>query len=476
MKRQPLTGSIARDEAVLKSDVGAVMCVPIAVDGRTEGAIYLARPQPGQVFTERELEAVGAITQLFALRRRPAVSRTASVEPHGDTVAAKAKAEAAEQKLNEAREDVRSLTERIHGLEGEALKLKQQIEIEKQNAVEAKREAERGRTEASKLEQGLHKTDEDVKKLKEALARAEDERSKLKESLKSHDEDRKQKTIEIEKLRDALKQNENDREALRNEIADHVRSGQEREDDIARLQQELDAVRAEATSTREGLEKAVADQLASSDALKQAMRATVPPMLADHVEGAAAEGRSLVTDVTQGPLAALYITLFGFDSWAARVDGAAVKRRLDHFCNSISLRARANGGRVQQVMGHAHLVMFPADAAAVRAAVRCALEIASLVPLEDDVGVASAMHVGASSSGFFGEGDSATLVEAGEALLVARGVAHVAHEPSFFATSTVQKLVAGDPAFAFAMAGPAAVVGGPTVLLYRVSAAEGGDG
>jgi hypothetical protein len=126
------------------------------------------------------------------------------------------------------------------------------------------------------------------------------------------------------------------------------------------------------------------------------------------------------------------------------------------------------------VLGHAHLIVFGSDAASVRAAVLCGLEIASLVPTEAGVGVASAMHVGSLSSGFFGEGDSATLVETGEALLVSRGVAALAHEPAFFATGAVQKLVAGDNAFTFAMAGPAAIVGGPTVVLYKVSSAEGG--
>src|SRR6185437_5542436 len=136
---------------------------------------------------------------------------------------------------------------------------------------------------------------------------------------------------------------------------------------------------------------------------------------------------------------------------------------------------------VQQVLGHAHLIVFGSDAASVRAAVLCGLEVASLVPTDasggSDVGVVSALHVGALSSGFFGEGDSATLVETGEALLVSRGVAALAHEPAFFATGAVQKLVAGNSGaevFTFAMAGPAAIVGGPTVVLYKVSSAEGG--
>ncbi len=472
MRREP----ISKDESVVKSDVGAVMCVPVLVDGQSDGAVYLARPSPGQVFTERELEAVSAVTQLFALRRRRSQKAAYDFEPHGDIVTARAKAEAAEEKLREAQSDVRSLTERIHGLEADALKLRQQIDIEKQNAVEAKREADRGRAEAHKLEQGLHKTDEDVKKLKDALVRSEEERQRLKETLK-------ERNAELDKLRDAVKQSEADQEQLRSEIADHVRRGQAGDDDLKarldQLEQERaahEATKKEADEMRDGFEKAVAEQAATVESLKQAMRATAPPMLADHVEGAAVEGKPLVTDVATGTIAALYITLHGFDAWAQSAEPAAVKKRLDHFCNSVALRAKANGGRVQQVLGSAHLVVFPADAASVRAAVRCGLEIESLVPVEDGVGVGCALHVGGSSSGFFGEGDSATLVEAGEALSVARGVGALAHEPLFYATQAVQKLVTGDPTFAFAIAGPAALVGGPTVLLFRVSSAEGAGG
>jgi class 3 adenylate cyclase len=241
-------------------------------------------------------------------------------------------------------------------------------------------------------------------------------------------------------------------------------------------------------ATQQSLDKATenfTDQAMALEALRAAMRATVPPMMADHVEGAASEGHSLVTDVTTEPAAALYITLHGFDGWALTADAQSVKRRLDHFCTAVALRARANGGHVQQVLGHAHLLVFGADAASVRSAVRCALEIAAIVPQESPaassvsgigaaspVGVVSALHVGLSSSGFFGEGDSATLVETGEALLVARGVSALAHEPVFYATSAVQQLVTGDPAFALALLGPAAIFGGPQVMLYRVTATD----
>lgn len=475
LKREPLT----MDEAVVQSDVGAVMVSPVMVDGQAEGVIYLARPLPSPVFTERELETVAAVTQLFALRQRTpeavAVESVDTVEPHGDTLALQAKAEAAEERLREAQADVRGLTERIHGLEAEALKLKQQIEIERQGAVDARREAERGRLEATRLEQGLHKTDEDVKKLKDGLARADEDRARLRESLRTAEEERRARTTELERLKEALQAHERDKESLRSDLANRVRTAQERDDELQRVTAELARLLAETGSVREELqrarsERAVAEEAkaAAYDALRASMRSVVPTSVAEHIE-ASADGAALVTDVAVRPVAALFLSLRGFDGWAVQADPAEVKRRLDHFCNSVALRARANGGRVEQVLGHSHLVLFPADATSVRAAIRCGIEIAALVPTEDGIGVVSALHVAPSAAGFFGEGDAATRVEAGEAVLVSRSVAlMLAHEPAFYVSDAVQKLVAGDPAFSLAILGPAALVGAPSVVLFKV--------
>jgi class 3 adenylate cyclase len=240
------------------------------------------------------------------------------------------------------------------------------------------------------------------------------------------------------------------------------------------LSGELARVQSAAASSRESLERLLAERAAVGDALRAAVRASVPPTIVEHIEATVA-GAPVVTDVAVRPVAALYVTLRAFDAWAAKAPAAEVKKRLDHYCNSVALRARANGGRVEQVLGHMHLLLFPSDAASVRAAIRCGLEIASLVPEEQGVGVASALHVSTSAAGFFGEGDTATRVEVGEAVMVSRGVASLAHESSFFVTDAVQKLVGTDPAFTLAMAGPAALVGGPTVQLYKVIVPDGGS-
>jgi class 3 adenylate cyclase len=207
------------------------------------------------------------------------------------------------------------------------------------------------------------------------------------------------------------------------------------------------------------------------------MRASRRPLLAEHVETSAAEQWALATDAAMRPVAALFVTMRGFDAWAARAAPDDLKRRLDLFCTSIALRARANGGRIDQVLGHAHLVLFSDDSGSVRSAVRCGLELAALVPPFAPEGggvvaVMSALHVGGSSTGFFGDEETATHVEAGEAVRVARGLTGTVHVPGFYVTDAVQRLVAGDPAFALALAGQAAIVGGPTVGVFRVMTSE----
>jgi hypothetical protein len=96
-----------------------------------------------------------------------------------------------------------------------------------------------------------------------------------------------------------------------------------------------------------------------------------------------------------------------------------------------------------------------------------------LVPPTDGVGVVCSLHVGNGAAGFFGDEEHATRIEAGEAAFVARAISRLTLEPVFFATDAAQKLVAGDPAFTLALVGPTAIVGGPTLSLYKVTSPEG---
>jgi class 3 adenylate cyclase len=176
-----------------------------------------------------------------------------------------------------------------------------------------------------------------------------------------------------------------------------------------------------------------------------------------------------VTEAAARPVAALHLELHDLDVWAQKASPADIKGRLDRFCNAIALRAKANGGRVEQVLGHAHLVSFANDANSVRAALRCGLEVSALLK---DVGVVCGLHVGNEVSGFFGEGESATRVEVGEAPGMARALAPLAHAPTFYATDAVNKIVGQDPAFRLTMMGPARTHLGNT-MLFSVETAEG---
>lgn len=467
LKRTPLVA----DDSVVKSDVGALMVVPIIVAGRIEGALYLARQAPSPLFSERELETVGAIAANLGLRRRtlaPPAAPEALVEPHGDALAAQAKAEAAELRLQAAQEDIRTLTERLHSLEGEQLKLKQRLEIEKQSAVDARREADRGRNEASKLEQGLHKTDEDVKKLRDALTRSEDERAKLRDNVRLLDEERRSKSVDIERLKENVHGLEAERDALRVD-------GEVTRQKLAEAANETRQLGEEIERTRASLEAALAEAHGAAEAYRAAVRMLVPESTVEQVE-AVATGAPAVTEVAQRAVAALVIELRGLDLWAGTAAPAEVQARASQFCEIVAMRVRANGGRVEQVLGHTHLVLFAADTASVRAAVRCALEISALCPAEHGIGVACGLHVSPSASGFLGGPDGATRVEMGEAVHVARALIGMSFEPVFLITDAAQQLIAGDPTFAMLLVGPAVLPSGPRALLYRVGLTQSGAG
>ncbi len=468
MKRTPLSA----DPSVLASDVGALIVAPIVVGGRTEGAIYLSRPAPSSVFTERELATVQAVALVVGLRRTRGGADLAGaipeVEPHGDALAAQAKAEAAEARLQEAQDDARALTERVHALEAEQLKLKQKIEIEKQSALDARREAERGRSEASKLEQGLHRTDEDVKKLKDALARSEDERAKLRESVRLLDEERRTKGVEIERLKENVHGLEAERDALRVD-------GEITRQKLAEAAKESEQLGDEVEKTRTSAEAALAEARAGAESYRAAVRTLIPESTVEQVEAAAA-GAPPVTEVAQRPVAALILELRGLDLWAGTAPPATVQARVNQFCEVVAMRVRANGGRIEQVLGHTHLVLFAADAASVRAAVRCGLEVAALCPTDDGIGVACGLHVSSSASGFLGGPDGAARVEMGEAAHVARALTTMGFEPAFHLTDAAQQLIAGDPTFAVMLVSPTVLPTGPRFLLYKVALTQSGAG
>jgi hypothetical protein len=92
----------------------------------------------------------------------------------------------------------------------------------------------------------------------------------------------------------------------------------------------------------------------------------------------------------------------------------------------VAARTQANGGRLDQVVGHGHLLVFSADPAGARAAVRTALEIAAVVDADafdlgvQAPGVIAGIHSGVGVAGFFGDGEAVSYVEAGPPVVIAR--------------------------------------------------------
>ncbi len=400
-----------------------------------------------------------------------------------EAAAARVEAEAARREVDDAKREVaaaRSGAEAAKGepdagrreaaaARGETEAARREVDDAKREADDAKREAEATRVEVdeAKREVAAARSGAEAAKGEAAAARGDAAAARLEAGAAR---------LEAGAARREADAGRRDAEASLAVAAELDFSHQE----VARVNALLHQSHDELQAARAELVKTVADHRAAAEILRNAMRATVPPGMAEHIEAAAQDQQGLVTQAHVRPVAALYITMRGFDSWAVTASPDDIKRSLDHFCHAVALRARENGGRVEQVLGHAHLLMFAADAVAVRAAVLCGLEVTQLVAAQlggeaGSAGVACGLHVGSSASGYFGEGATATHVEAGEAILVARGIAALAQDPLFVVTGAVRQLVKDEPAFALAMMGPAALIGGPVVALFRVMPAVSDD-
>jgi class 3 adenylate cyclase len=138
---------------------GAIMCVPILVDGRGAGAIWLARKAGGTGFSDREVETVSAIGHLvgtrFAGRKRPEDMDTAAGSPL----------------LSDTSEEAsRAEVDRISAELAEA----------RAAAVKAKEESDTAKGHVSKLEETLRLVDT---KHKETLERMRADMRSLDEQL-----------------------------------------------------------------------------------------------------------------------------------------------------------------------------------------------------------------------------------------------------------------------------------------------------
>ncbi len=501
-------------------DARATMAVPVLVhDGSAAlvgAVIYLSRAQASAVFSNTELETLNAIAHLIGLRlersRRPAGATNAGDDDiDAIVVAAQAKLAAAEELIAAEQQEVQVLTERVHNLEGENLKLRQQSDLERQGAQKHVAEKEReaiARLEATLAEQKKSAQKELAVAVKDA-ERLKGELEKQKEAARVLDEDRRGRATDAEKQRtratdaeDALaEEKERARAALlaaeqrvaeleaalvvvTDAARDAAREAQESADQKGlevKAAVELAAAAAEQAAHAAGQAAAHATQQAagqaaaaeqSTTALRQALRQSVLPTLVDHVEAVAA-GEATTTPAHTRQVTVLYLALADFDAYCDKAAGESggadeVKGRLDRFCAAVAARVPANGGRIDQVTGHGHLIVFGADPQNVRAAVRCALEVAAIVdaeatPLAEratagpsaalEPAVVAGIHTGTAVAGFFGGDDGVAYVEAGLPLVVARAAVDQAPPGKDGAprgvvvSEPVRAVVAGDAGF-----------------------------
>jgi class 3 adenylate cyclase len=434
-------------------DAGAILCAPILVGARCLGALYFSRAAAGAGFTERELTTVMACAQLCAQRllAPERVERTErfKLEPQTDPTRAPAGVQLGEAAIPVVQADASVLSS------GETPPL---IELP------APEDAE----ERAALEARVAALEHEVTRWQEASARDADEKRALHEARESVeralDEERRSARAELDELRDRARQ---------------------LEEEAQRAEAEVDTSR----DTGEGEPTMVhADgDAARLAALLEHMRKSLPLPVVEHLE----QQLSRVPTTPDQPqpvsmeapvpvartITALFVSLSGVDGFALRAQPLEAKARLDRFCTAVLARVRANGGVVEQVLGHAHLATFGGDSGAARSALRCALEVAALVPTDGTGGVQVGVHTGSAISGFFGEEHASSFVEVGDAIAIARGTADYAQPGTVYATDAVRVVLGADPTLALIGAGPHLVRGMTApVNLFMVGRASADDG
>ncbi len=191
---------------------------------------------------------------------------------------------------------------------------------------------------------------------------------------------------------------------------------------LAELEREFAALRDDLDGNRHQQAAGVA----AAEALRTALRVSLLPSMADHVESVAS-GTTPPTSIQMRTLTVLHVAMGGFDEFCQRAPTDLVKTTLDRFCAAVAERAGARLGRIEQVVGHGHLVVFDATDKGALRAVHCALDLAALFPGTDGVpGVVAGVHCGQAVTGFFGGGASASHVEAGAPVVVARAASEFA--------------------------------------------------
>lgn len=451
------------------ADARAVMASPVTLpNGSLLAVLYLSRAQATSAFSTVEFDTLKSIALVVGMRLD---RERKGAEANGSETGANVSA--LEGSALAADAERARLAERLRALEAEHLALQQDVDEERRDR--AMRDANRDHG----VEQAEQATHEFKLAAQRDKAAADQERAALQQELANMA--RKALTAEAERtgletrvadlqgqMANVLEAKHRDLElvasARRRELesiagaetlqADLARSVAERE----ALMTTVNTLQVERSQTADALELAQAQALAQV-ALRQAMRSSVLPSIVDHVEAIAA-GDTHMTTVASRPVTVAYIALADFDAWCERANSDQVKAHLNTFCSTIASRARANGGRVDQVIGHGHLVVFPADPAGARAAVRCAIEVGGVVAADaDDAGIADApsvvagLHAGNGVVGFFGDEGSVSYVEAGLPFIIARAAVDYAPKSprggahGVLVSDAVRTMLAGEVGF-----------------------------
>ncbi len=507
------------EDGFVDASVGAqvVMVAPIipANDDRARAVIYLSRAQLTSAFSDVEFEALRMIARVIGMRlerEQRVASEVTNVGSDADIIAAQARVAALQEELNAETAEVHRLTQRVHALEADNLSLKQKSELDRHGQAKRESEREREREAIAKLEAAVVEAKKQAQRevaaaQKELAAQArrveaaEAAAEAAEVSAKAASQEAEAARAELESAsRDAGA----DLEGVRAELAamtDTLSAAERRaseaeaalEKTLAELKETV-AARAALDQRLESLEReseaAVSKAAAGArdaDALRAAIRSSIIPTIAEHVEARAA-GTMPPTSIVSRPLTVAYLALADFDGWCERAGDDAVKAHLDAFCAAVAARTAANGGRVDQVVGHGHLIVFSADAAGARAAVRCALEVAAIVAADAaDAGLNGAPSVvggldsGTGVAGFFGDADAVSYVEAGLPVVIARAAVDFAPKGAsgaaggILVSEAVRVLLAGEVGFRVTRLDPSWIRGvNAPVQLALVDLDDGG--
>jgi hypothetical protein len=430
-------------------DMGALICVPILVDRKVKGAIYLARPFASEGFTDREVETLSAIAHLFALRlsRRHGTDATV-VHGVGDTDEGMGQRTAEEKSAleHELRELKAKLVEReAQVVRARDLEAKQRTDEERIEMLERQVAAN-----AAALDVGSQDRAENEGALAVLRAEIDDQvaaLTKLRDELAARD-------LELSDARERLRKLETELQTAQAVTAPL-------EERLGAAQNESEQLRVALTAVEQAKRDAenLADQAQQSartveESARQkalAVIAHLPPGLQARVDarlGGAARA-PVVEEMT-----ALVVALAGVDAWVATATSEQARERIDRFASAVNTAGRAHNGVLEQVLGHAHLLSFPASAEGAARAITCALAILAAFPGDEIGGVHCGIHTAGAMQDFFGDDADPSYAQVGEAIAIARGTCEYARQGSVWVTERVRGLVGDAPGLLLIATGP----------------------